>query len=185
VSGASWAGKLLVATPLIDEPTFRRSVIAVLHHTDEGAVGVVLNRPSTLPVGEPFPDWHALAADPPVMFSGGPVADTAVVCLARLRGDGVPAGFAGLATGVGVLDIQAGIDDLRESVDSVRLFAGYAGWAADQLEGEVAEGAWAIVDAEPDDIHGDQPEDLWVRVLRRQAGPLKLMAWYPPDVSLH
>lgn len=178
-----WGGKLLVATPLIEEATFRRSVVALIHHDDEGAFGVILNRPSLLSVGEPFPEWQGLAADPPVMFSGGPVAPSAVVCLARVSGD-EPAGWAAVMEGVGAVDLNRDIDEIRPSVDAVRLFSGYAGWSADQLEEEVAEGAWVVVDAEPGDALSDDPEALWRTVLLRQPGSLRLMAWFPPDATL-
>lgn len=181
---ASWAGRLLVATPLIEEPIFHRTVIAVLQHDEDGAVGVVLNRPSELPVGEPFPDWDGLAVDPPVMFAGGPVAPSAVVCLARAAAGDPPPGWTAVMEGIGALDLQQDAALLRAGVAGVRLFAGYAGWGGGQLESEVEEGGWVVVDAAAGDALTDRPDGLWRDVLLRQPQPTRLMAWFPPDITL-
>lgn len=173
-----------MATPLIDEPTFRRTVVAVLHHDAEGAVGVVLNRPSALPVGEPFPGWHHLAADPPVMFSGGPVSLTGVICLARRAGPAEPVGWTLVLPEFGTLDLERDPDEVGPAVRGLRMFAGYAGWAAGQLEGELDDGAWIVADARPSDLLSDHPESLWRDVLRRQPGRTRLLASYPPDIRL-
>ena len=177
-------GGLLVATPLIDEPTFRRTVIAVLHHDGEGAIGVVLNRPTALPVSEPFPGWNELAADPPVMFSGGPVSPTGVICLARRSGPVDPVGWTPVLPEYGTLDLARDPDEVRPAVTALRMFTGYAGWAAGQLEDELDEGAWIVAAAQPRDLLSEHPESLWADVLRRQPGRTRLLASYPPDIRL-
>ena len=181
---SSLAGALLVATPLIEEPIFRRTVLAVLHHTDEGAVGVVLNRPSAMPVSDPFVGWEDLAADPPVMFSGGPVSQTSVVCIAAAAGPDPPPGWTPVLPGFGTLDLEHGADEVSSGIAALRMFAGYAGWAAGQLEAELAEGAWVVAAARPGDLLTDHPESLWRDVLRRQPGRTRLLAAYPPDIRL-
>ena len=181
---SSLAGRLLVATPLIEEPIFRRTVIWVLHHDIDGALGVVLNRPSDMPVDEPFPGWENLAAHPAVMFSGGPVSQTSVVCLAEAVAGATPAGFTPVVPGFGTLDLEGTPDTVGPAVSGLRMFAGYAGWSPGQLEEELAEGAWIVADARPEDLLTDVPIRLWRTVLRRQPGRTRLLAAYPPDVRL-
>ncbi|MGH8991067.1 MAG: YqgE/AlgH family protein [Acidimicrobiia bacterium] len=192
---ASHRGRLLVATPELGDPNFERTVVLLLEHTPEGAVGVVLNRPSGTPLSEAGADWNgwdAFAAPPDVVFVGGPVARTAVIAVARSvdkpGGSGLspednrPEGFqAVLGDLVGIIDLAVE----PRGVEAVRLFAGYAGWGGGQLEGELAAGGWFVLDALPDDPLSPEPEELWREVLRRQGGRLALFATCPPDPSLN
>ena len=180
---SSLRGRLLVSTPDLTDPNFDRTVILLLDHTPEGAVGVVLNRPSETPLDEAGTDWGGwdkLACDPPVVFVGGPVSRTSVICLARL-GDGGAEGFQPVLGEVGIADLSGE----PRGIEAVRVFAGYAGWGDGQLEGEIAAGAWFVLDAEPDDALTADAEDLWPQVLRRQGGRLALFAACPPDPSLN
>ncbi len=182
---ASHRTRLLVATPELGDPNFDRTVVLLLEHTPEGAVGLVLNRPSGTDldaVGADWNGWDALAVGPPVLFVGGPVSRTAVICLARLAGpEQKAAGFQPILGDVGVVDLS----EEPAGVDSVRLFAGYSGWGAGQLEGELGAGAWFLLDALPEDALTAVPGDLWAEVLRRQGGRLALFAACPPDPSLN
>jgi putative transcriptional regulator len=182
---ASTKGRLLVATPLLTDPNFDRTVILVLEDSEEGALGLVLNRPSPLAMDDPLPDWSPLAASPPVVFVGGPVSRTSVIALARRvsRAALPDEQFTPVVGAVGVLDLSMDADTLSGSVDDVRVFAGYAGWGYEQLGAEIDEWAWFVVDAEPADAMSAQPETLWRDVLRRQPEPLRRFAHYPPDVS--
>lgn len=180
-----YTGRLLVATPLLDEPTFHRAVIFVLDHDEDGALGVVLNRTSSVPVRDAVQSWAELASDPPVVFGGGPVEPDAVVAL------GLSAARVGAELG-GMLDEHVRLVDLsadpaieRLELEMVRVFAGYAGWAPGQLEGEVLQDAWFVVDAQPGDVFTADPVGLWHRVLRRQKGDLALLATYPDDPTLN
>jgi putative transcriptional regulator len=183
------AGRLLVANPLLPDPNFDRTVVFLLAYTGEGALGVVLNRPSETQLAAPLPRWEHLAATPAVVFVGGPVQHEAVICLARTlthpASDGPPGGWRAVTRDVGTLDLDLDPDGLQSAFSRVRIFAGYAGWGSGQLEGEIAAGAWWVVDAEPEDAFSEAPEDLWVRVLRRQRGSLALVAAYPPDPALN
>jgi putative transcriptional regulator len=193
------------------DPNFHRTVVLLLAHQDDGALGVVLNRPSDLDVDSPLPRWDRLVAEPAVVFVGGPVAPGAAICLARVpdpptdmgdlggmggmgrgAGDGLDAGdLAGLGGWVpligelGTLDLERDPDDLAITVDAIRVFAGYAGWGPGQLEGEIEAGGWFVVPAEPADALSGDPDQLWKRVLRRQGGRLALVAAYPNDPSLN
>lgn len=183
---ASCKGRLLVATPTLGDPNFDRTVVLVLEHTAEGAVGVVLNRPSATELAEAGADWGGwdlLAAAPSVIFVGGPVSRNAVICLGHATADEVD-GYQSLLPPLGLLDL-AGPPPPGGEVKTIRLFAGYAGWGEGQLESEIAEGAWFVVDADPGDALTGEPGELWGEVLRRQGGRLALFAACPPDPSVN
>jgi putative transcriptional regulator len=181
---------LLVAGPALEDPNFRRTVVLLLASgAAEGALGVVLNRPNEVPVGSLLPGWEALAAEPDSVFVGGPVSRESVICLARLR----PAfadGFEGCSPVTGVpglatLDLNRTPEEMAPGVDAVRLFSGYAGWGADQLEGELEAGGWIVVPSRLDDAFTGRPDDLWRTVLRRQGGTVAMYANAPPKLSMN
>lgn len=183
---SSWSGRLLVATPLLTEDPFRRTVVQLLQHEDEdGALGVVLNRPSRAPLSEVLPGWELLAGEEATVFVGGPVQQSAAICLGALRA-GAPEDPSYVAVPgapwLGTVDLDA---EAGGAVEQVRVFAGYAGWSAGQLEAEVGEGAWWVVDALPGDCFSAAPAALWRTVLLRQGMPLALVASYPEDPTLN
>jgi putative transcriptional regulator len=169
----------LVANPLLPDPNFDRTVVLLVAYSDDGALGLVLNRPSQMEVGEPLPQWEYLAAEPAVLFLGGPVQHEAVICLARNAEDESKE----VAPGVGTIDLDQDPGTVEGRVGQVRMFAGYAGWAGGQLEAEIDAGAWWLVDADPGDVFTLDPGDLWKRVLRRQPFPLAFASWYPDEPS--
>lgn len=174
-----------MANPTLGDPNFDRTVILMLEHGDEGALGVIINRPSPLDVHEALPDWARFAGQPEVVFIGGPVGPGSIIGLA-LRSAELPDGAWQPVLGlVGVLDLSADADELGAAVDTVRVFAGYAGWGGGQLEGELAQGAWFVVDAEVSDPMSPDPEGLWRMVLRRQPPPLNRYALFPPSLSVN
>jgi len=183
----SLKGRLLVANPTLSDPNFDRTVVYVLAHEPEGALGLVLNRPSGMELEEPLPRWERLAAAPAVVFVGGPVSPSSAICLAQ-----VPAGpadevegFARLTGTLGTVDLEHDPDDLEVEIDAVRVFAGHAGWAARQLDDEIRAGGWFVVPALPGDVMSADPAQLWKHVLRRQVGRMALVAGYPPDPELN
>jgi putative transcriptional regulator len=182
---SSFKGKLLVANPLLPDPNFDRTVVLVLAHEDEGALGLVLNRPSETEVDAPLPRWERLAADPPVVFVGGPVAPGAAICLARLPEGNHADGWTPLVGELGTLDLEQDPDDVYLGIEAIRVFAGYAGWGPGQLEQEISVGAWFVLPADPGDPMSDDPEQLWKKVLRRQGGKLALVGALPPDPTLN
>ena len=180
----STAGQLLVATPLLGDPNFDRTVVLMLEHSEEGALGLVLNRPSDLPVSQILPDWAALTSEPGVVFSGGPVSTDSALALVRTSA-GPVIGVRQLPHEVGVVDLDTPTELVADAVTELRVFAGYAGWGAGQLEGEIEQGAWFVVDTLPDDAFTGDAETLWRRVLRRQPHPLSLVASFPRDPALN
>ncbi len=176
-------GRLLVATPLLTDPHFSRTVVYLLEHDGGGTVGVVVNRPSHTPVGQVLPDWHDVVSGPSVVFGGGPVQPDGALCLGLLDADGPWA--KRVVDGVGTVDLDGDVLEVAEVANRLRVFAGHAGWSPGQLEDEVAEGAWWVVPGSPDDLFSEQPRTMWSRVLRRQPPPLNLVSTYPPDPLLN
>jgi len=169
-------GRLLIAAPSLYD-YFRRTVVLVLEHTPEGAMGVVLNRSSETRVAEAVPALAELAGEDAVVRLGGPVATESVVALGDFE-DPEEAGTLVLGT-IGTLDPDA----LNSSLRRLRVYAGYAGWGAGQLDGELDEGAWIVQDAHPDDPFRDA--DIWSEALRRKGGGYRLLATMPADPSLN
>ena len=181
----SLRGRLLVATPVLADPNFDRTVILVLEHTREGAVGVVLNRPSGADFVEPLPDWYGFAAHPAVVFVGGPVSEGSAIGLARARHPHSTQGFNEVCGQIGTVDLSLDPDELPVGVEEVRVFSGYAGWGDGQLEAEIDAGAWWVVEADPDDAMCARPESLWTAALRRQRDRLAMFANFPDDPTLN
>lgn len=181
----SHAGRLLVAAPALDDPNFERTVIFVLDHDEEGALGLVLNRASEVLVRDMVDRWTDLVADPPVIFGGGPVQPDAIVALGRSTVRVGPDGGALLDDQVRLVDLGADPALEAAELDRVRVFAGYAGWGPDQLEDEIVQGAWFPLDAQPEDVFTDDPDGLWHRVLGRQQDALRLLATFPDDPTMN
>jgi putative transcriptional regulator len=163
----SLSGRLLIAGPSLGDPNFDRTIVYLLDHSDQGALGVVINRPSGLDVVDVLPQWSNVTHRPSVVFSGGPVEAGVIVGLARVRDPITCPGWSSVAHDVGTVDLGLSPDSIAADVEVARVFAGYAGWGGDQLDEEVASGAWFVVDAGPDDVFADEPEHLWGVILRR------------------
>ena len=175
------AGRLLVATPPLVDANFDRSVVLMVDHDEEGAVGVVLNRPGAQSLPEPLDRWGDLLSPPTVLFHGGPVSPEALLALGSARNrDSETALIAGHIRSV---DLSADPVLAGADLNGVRVFSGYSGWGAGQLEGELAAGAWIVVDAVDGDLLDDDPDTLWRRVLRRQTGRVSWLAGVPDDLS--
>jgi putative transcriptional regulator len=170
------AGMLLVATPQLLDPNFVDSVVLMLDVDEGGALGVVLNRPSGVPVAEVLETWGEIASEREVLFRGGPVSTEGALGVAMLRdGDDVPIGFREVDGLLGLLDLDTPVELVTGSLAGMRIFAGYAGWGADQLAAEIDEGSWYVVPGEAVDVFRLDPAELWRDVLRRQPGEL---AWH-------
>ena len=180
------AGMLLVATPALLDPNFADTVVLLLDVDETGALGVVLNRPSPVPVAEVLADWRDVVAEPEVLFHGGPVSTEGALAVARLRrADDAPVGFREVADGLGVLDLDTPVELVDGTLSGMRIFAGYAGWGAEQLVEEIEEGSWYVVPADATDAFRMDPTDLWRDVLRRQPGELAWHSTRPTDPGLN
>jgi putative transcriptional regulator len=180
------AGRLLVATPQLIDPNFAETVVLLLDADDSGALGVVLNRPSTVPVGEVLEPWAGVVAEPDVLFQGGPVSTEGALAVGRLRSpQDAPVGFREVADDLGVIDLDTPVELVDGSLAGLRIYAGYAGWGAGQLESEVEEGSWYVVPSIAPDWFRPDTHDLWRDVMRRQPGELAWHSTRPLDPDLN
>lgn len=183
----SLSGRLLAASPQLGDPNFRRTVVLIVEDdTEEGTLGVILNRPTEVPLDQVLEPWTSLATGPQVVFRGGPISPNSALALALALGSDDPVGWRSLDSSplmsrIGLVDLGAPPELLVGGITSMRVFAGYAGWGAGQLQDEIDEGAWFVLPGEPKDAFAAEPERLWQEVLRRQGGELALVATFPDD----
>lgn len=179
----SLAGNLLIASPAILDPNFRRTVVFVTAHTDEGAVGLILNRCSDATVAETVPQLAPIASPDEPVFVGGPVNPDGVAVLAEFD-DPEQAGVVVLDD-VGFVALGEALEDEPPRVQRARVFAGVAGWGPEQLDDEFGREDWILEPAGPNDIFTDDPDRLWSNLLRRKGGQYELVARMPIDPSLN
>jgi putative transcriptional regulator len=178
-------GSLLVALPTLSDPTFAGTVVHVLDHSATGTLGVVLGRPSQVEIRDVLPGWCDLAVEPGVFHVGGPCETDTALCLAvASTAEPGDTGLRRVAGSVYLVDLDGEPADLVGRLDGLRVFAGYAGWSAGQLAGEIAEGAWACVPGRAEDLltPAAGPE-LWRAVMSRQTGRLAVLSTAPADPS--
>ena len=186
VSSTFHTGRLLVATPSVGGDVFHRSVILMLHHDDGGAQGVVLNKPLSAEVDSVLPGWQRVVTAPHVLFQGGPVSTSSALGLVTVPGDEPePLGVKRLFGSIGLVDLDVPTPVVAAELAGLRIFAGYSGWEAGQVENEVLRGDWYVVDAEVRDAFTPEPERLWREVLRRQRDSLAYVANFPDDPSMN
>ena len=178
-------GRLLVSTPQLDDGVFHRSVILMLQHDDNGAQGVVLNKPMGAEVDAVLPGWGEHIASPQTLFQGGPVQLDSALGLVMVSDDDLPPGSQRLFGSVAIIDLDTPPLLVMPEVGGLRIFAGYAGWSAGQLEGELRRGSWFVVDSLPGDLLTADPDHLWAQVLLRQRDELAFVAYYPSDPELN
>jgi putative transcriptional regulator len=159
--------------PPLADPNFDRTVVFLFKRDDDGAAGVILNRPSRTEVADVLPGWGHVVPPPAVLFNGGPVGDTT----------GVGVGVHG--DDIDIVDLNVPPDQSAAGGTRVRIFLGFAGWTAGQLEEELLQGAWIVGDATPADILSDHPTGLWRETLRRQGGRTAWLANMPLDPAVN
>jgi putative transcriptional regulator len=180
----SLRGKLIIAAPTLVDPNFARTVVLIAEHTEDGAMGLVLNRPAETLVDEAVPDLAWLAGDDEHVWVGGPVAETAVIVLAEW--DDPELAGAVVEGDLGFVGADADDpDELDGAIRRARVFAGHAGWGPGQLEDELAEEAWIVEAPQREEIFCEDPDALWTAVLRRMGSRYALLATMPPDPSLN
>ena len=178
----SLRGQLLVATPTLLDPNFARSVVLITDHGDDGAMGIVLNRPSEASVADVVPELAAVAPDEPV-FVGGPVQSEALVVLGEFSDHSAAAWI--VAADVGLVSADSDLSELQSSLRRGRVYAGFSGWGGGQLEAELEEEAWIVEPPIPRELFPDDPDGLWNDVLARKGGQYALLARMPADPSMN
>ena len=181
--GTSLRGQLLIAAPSLTDPNFRKTVVLIAEHNEDGAMGLVLNRKSPALVADAAPQVAELAGEGARVFVGGPVDRSSMFVLADFE-EPDEAGSIVLLD-VGFVDPQSAAQLGERATRAARVFAGYAGWGPGQLEGELAEDAWIVEEPDDGDIFGADPDGLWARVLRRKGGQYGVMALMPDDPGLN
>ena len=190
------AGDVLVAGILLADGVFNRTVVLVLDCDEDGALGVILNEISQTRLDAVLPDWVSAVSKPQLLFHGGPVSPNGAICLASVVNPGEePPGWRPLFVSadsagreqlrVGLLHLDTPIEIVAGAYRDLRIFAGYSGWAAGQLQAEIAEGMWHVFPADYTDIFGAEPLDLWRRVLRRQQSAVALFSTWVEDPDLN
>jgi putative transcriptional regulator len=177
----STRGQLLIAGPTLVDPNFQRTVVLIVEHTDEGAFGLVLNRPSETTVGEAVDELDAFVEEEDTLFIGGPVRQSALIVLAEFA-DARQAAVVAFDD-IGVLGDHD--DDATPETLRGRAFAGHAGWGPGQLDDELSQGDWILEPARPEDAFSDEPLALWESVLTRKGGSYALVARMPADPSMN
>jgi putative transcriptional regulator len=180
----SLRGKLLIASPTLVDPNFRRTVVLIAEHSEEGALGLVLNRPADTAVGEAVPELSWVADDDAALWVGGPVSPGGVIVLAEWSDPSHAAVLVEDDLGFLPGD-HAEPERLADSVRRARVYAGHTGWGPGQLEGELDEEAWIVEPPRREEIFTEDPEGLWAAVLRRKGRRYALLATMPVDPSLN
>ncbi|MGB3098067.1 MAG: hypothetical protein E4H22_02470 [Solirubrobacterales bacterium] len=178
----SLRGQLLIASPQLSDPNFDRAVVLITEHGEDGAMGIVLNRPSQAGVDGVIPDLSSIAGPEPI-FVGGPVQPEALVVLGEFA-DPAKAAWIVVAD-VGLVSAQADLGELPEAVRRGRVYAGFSGWGPGQLEEELADESWIIEPPLPSELFPEDPETLWSDVLGRMGGEYALLARMPADPSVN
>jgi len=175
----SLGGHLLLSAASLWDPNFRKTIVLIGHHDEDGAVGVVLNRSTDVSVAEAVPPLADLVPPDEPLFIGGPVQPEAAVVLADFADPSV-AQILALGS-IGFLPEEVDPDEIG-GIRRARVFSGYSGWGAGQLEAELEEGSWIVEPALPEDVFAD-PDQLWDRVLRRKGGEFAILRTMPVDPS--
>lgn len=182
----SLRGQLLLAGPALFDTNFRRAVVLLGDHDEQGAIGVILNRPSETRVAEAVPALLGLPGldEGPgeLVYQGGPVMPFAGVVVA----DFIDPGAADLLAfgSIGFLLGESDPETAAATIRRARIFAGYAGWGEGQLEAELEqEGGWILEPAVPEDIFSTRPEHLWSDILRRKGSDYTMLRTMPFDPS--
>jgi putative transcriptional regulator len=179
----SLKGQLLLASPGLFDPNFRRTVVLVTEHNEEGAAGLVLNRPSETAVAEAVPDLLPLVEDEDRVYVGGPVQESAVLVLAEF--DDPDEAAVLVVDDVGFVPGDGDFGLLAASTRRARVFAGYAGWGPGQLEAELEESSWIVESGAATGLFPEPDDDLWGAVLRDKGGLYRVVALMPDDPSLN
>ena len=180
---SSLRGQLLIASPALVDPNFDRTVVLIAEHSDEGALGLVLNRPSEAAISEVVPPLEAIVGGDEAIFFGGPVERSGVMLLAEF--DEVSEAARVVFGDIGFLAADPEDDDPSASVRRVRAFAGHSGWGPGQLEAELERDDWIVEPAVAADVFSAEPESLWSEVLARKGGQFALLARMPLDPSMN
>jgi putative transcriptional regulator len=179
-------GIFLVASPALRDPNFRQAVVLLCEHGSEGALGVVVNRPTGMLITEALPHIPILEGQRHVLFSGGPVQQNQVLILYRLVNK--PTETHHVFDGVYLGGDESCLERVLTSpagTEGFRAYAGYSGWGPGQLENEMKTGSWITLPADPVSVFQKDPASVWSDIVRSIGKPYELYAEMPVDPSLN
>jgi putative transcriptional regulator len=158
-------GVLLVAAPALNDPNFRQAVVLLCEHGPEGALGVIVNRPTAMSISEALPQVPILEGQTHVLYSGGPVQTNQVMMLYRISDtpENSHQVFDGVCLG-GDLEIMERILMEQPGKESFRAYLGYSGWGPGQLESEMQNGSWIILPADPSLVFDKDATRIWPEI---------------------
>jgi putative transcriptional regulator len=174
-------GQLLIAGPRLVDPNFWRTVVLIVEHTDDGALGLVLNRPSETTVGEAVTELQQMLDVDEPLYVGGPVQPSALIVLAEFEQPEEAALISFEDIGV----LAGAQEDPATGVRRGRAFVGHSGWGPGQLDDELERGDWILEPARREDAFSESPLQLWESVLMRKGGSYALVARMPADPSVN
>lgn len=179
-------GDLLVASIMLGDGVFDSTVVLVLDSDADGALGVILNQIAQTPLDAALPEWAGAVSEPRLLFHGGPVSPNGAICLSSVATpDEEPPGWRRLFDTVGLLHLDTPLEIVTGAYRDLRIFAGYSGWSAGQLQSEISQGMWHVASAEYDDVFGRRPLGLWRAVLRRQQTEVALFSTWLENPELN
>jgi putative transcriptional regulator len=161
-------GKFLVASRKLRDPNFAQTVVLLLEYDRDGALGLVINRPTELKLSRLLPDITALQERADPVYYGGPVSPTQMLVL--LRSSNQPEGAHPVFENVYVSSNRTALERLiedPESEEKFRVYAGYAGWTSGQLDGEVSAGGWHVFEADAEAVFDKEPSGIWPDLIRQ------------------
>lgn len=176
-------GQLLLAAPSLVDPNFHRTVVLIAEHSEEGALGVVLNRPLEAEVADVAPALASLAGEGEALYAGGPVQPSGAIVLAEFH-EPEAAGVLVLGS-IGLPAASMEAEDIAAAAGRARVFAGHSGWGPGQLDAELEADGWIVAPAEPEDVFAEDPDALWADVLARMGGEYTLLARMPADPRMN
>lgn len=179
-------GIFLVADPKLRDPNFSQTVVLLCEHNDEGTLGVVVNRPTSLRLSEAIPKIDGTQSTADVIYSGGPVQPDHIMTLYRAE-EKVPEAehvADGMYLG-GSLSILEEMLASSSSTNSIRAYVGYAGWGSNQLEFELGESSWKLVPADQKFVFDMEPARVWSTLLASLGEEYSIYARMPADPSMN
>ncbi len=163
-------GNLLIADPDLIDPNFFHAVVLILEHDEEGALGLVLNRPTCVSAAQMVPEWKSRVSNPMNIFQGGPIPSKMLIGLADVTNNTEIDTWKPILDSAGIMSVEEKPPISDPGISALRLYSGYSGWTAGQLDSEINTGSWFTVPAGPADLFESNPADLWFRLLHTYHG---------------
>ncbi len=177
-------GKILISEPFLNDPNFKRTIILLAEHNEEGSVGFILNKPTNLKIKDAIEDFPEFEA---IVYYGGPVQINTLQFIHK-AGD-IIEGSVEIADGLywgGSFDIlKTLIENNQVTPEDFRFFIGYSGWGEEQLEDEMKIKSWIVADSKIENIFSDEPDKLWREILKSMGKKFAILASFPENPSVN